>query len=58
MARLAKGAERRISMAYLVMCAEKIRRLLYHIFYHYSVLVECWTWSGALLDGAHGDFWA
>jgi transposase, IS5 family len=28
MARLAKGAETSISMAFLVMCAEKIRRLL------------------------------
>ena len=28
MARLAKGAETTISMAFLVMCAEKIRRLL------------------------------
>jgi len=39
MPRLAKGAETTISMAFLVMCAEKIRRLL-RIFLSLSLLVS------------------
>ena len=39
MARLSKGAENSISMAFVVMCAEKIRRLLRLLFYHYFCMV-------------------
>jgi transposase, IS5 family len=42
MARLSKGAETTISMAFLVMCAEKIRRLLHLIF------VTIFVWLCAL----------
>ena len=38
MARLVKGAETSISMAFLVMCAEKIRRLLRLFF----VIISAW----------------
>ena len=38
MARLVKGAETSISMAFLVMCAEKIRRLLRLFF----VFISAW----------------
>ena len=41
MARLAKGAETSISMAFLVMCAEKIRRLL-HLFF---VTILAWNYA-------------
>jgi IS5 family transposase len=41
MARLAKGAETLISMAFLVMCAEKIRRLLRLLF----VLILAWLYA-------------
>ena len=41
MARLAKGTETSISMAFLVMCAEKIRRLLRLFF----VFISAWFYS-------------
>ncbi len=41
-ARLAKGAETSISMAFLVMCAEKIRRLLRFFF----VVISAWFMPG------------
>jgi hypothetical protein len=41
MARLDKGAEASISMAYLVMCAEKILRLLRLIF----VTIFAWSYT-------------
>jgi transposase, IS5 family len=42
MARLAKGAETSISMAFLVMCAEKIRRLLLLFFVFISAWFYAW----------------
>jgi hypothetical protein len=42
MARLAKGAETSISMAFLVMCAEKIRRLLRLFFVFISAWFYAW----------------
>jgi hypothetical protein len=42
MARLAKGAETSISMAFLVMCAEKIRRLLRLFFVFLSAWFYAW----------------
>jgi hypothetical protein len=41
MARLVKGAETSISIAFLVMCAEKIRRLLRLFF----VIIFAWFYS-------------
>ena len=54
MARLAKGAETSISMAFLVMCAEKIRRLLRLFFvtilaWNYAYQRPIFLWS-ALMD--------
>ena len=54
MARLAKGAETSISMAFLVMCAEKIRRLLRLFFvtilaWNYAYKRPIFLWS-ALMD--------
>ena len=45
MARLPKGAESSISMAFLVMCAEKILRLLRF----FLIVIYAWfcTWYGA-----------
>ena len=48
MPRLAKGAETSISMAFLVMCAEKIRRLLRIFFVTIFVWVCAWQWPGCL----------
>jgi len=48
MPRLAKGAETLISMAFLVMCAEKIWRLLRIIFVTIFALVFAWQWPGCL----------
>jgi transposase, IS5 family len=42
MARLPKGAETSISMAFLVMCAEKIRRLLRLFFVFNSAWFSAW----------------
>jgi len=42
MARLANGAENSISMAFLVMCAEKIRRLLQLFFVFFSAWFYKW----------------
>lgn len=41
MARLANGAETSISMAFLVMCAEKIRKLLRLLF----VIIFAWFYA-------------
>jgi hypothetical protein len=49
MARLAKGAETSISMAFLVMCAEKILRLLCLFFVAFYVRVCCCLRLGPLL---------
>jgi hypothetical protein len=46
MPRLAKGAETSISMAFLVMCAEKIRRLLRIFFVTIFAWVCAWQWPG------------
>ena len=51
MARLSKGAENTISMAFVVMCAEKIRRLLRVFFYHYFAWLCNWKWPGCLWMG-------
>ena len=48
MTRLAKGAETSICMAFLVMCAEKIRRLLRLFFVIIFALVCAWKWPGCL----------
>ena len=48
MARLAKGAETAITMAFLVMCAEKIRRLLRLFFVVISAWYYAWQWPGSL----------
>jgi hypothetical protein len=48
MARLKKGAETSISMAFLVMCAEKILRLL-RLFFVLILALFCeWCWSSTL----------
>jgi hypothetical protein len=54
MARLSKGAENSISMAFVVMCSEKIRRLLRLFFitilaWNYAYQRPIFLWS-ALLD--------
>lgn len=49
MARLAKGAENSISMAFLVMCAEKIRRLLRLLFVIIFAWFYAWQRPGSLL---------
>jgi transposase, IS5 family len=46
--RLAKGAESSISMAFLVMSVEKIRRLLRFIFVTIFAWVYAWQWPGCL----------
>jgi hypothetical protein len=48
MPRLAKGAETSICMAFLVMCAEKIRWLLRIIFVTVFAWVYAWQWPGCL----------
>jgi hypothetical protein len=48
MARLTKGAETSISMAFLVMCAEKIRRLLRLFFVTIFAWLCAWQWPGSL----------
>jgi hypothetical protein len=47
MARLVKGAETSISMAFLVMCAEKIRRLLRLFFVFISAWFYAWQRSAS-----------
>ena len=48
MARLSKGAENSISMSFVVMCAEKIRRLL-RLFFNIIFAWLClWKWPGSL----------
>jgi transposase, IS5 family len=44
MSRLPKGAENTISMAFVVMCAEKIRRLLRLFFVAIFVWLCAWQW--------------
>ena len=51
MARLAKGAETSISMAFLVMCAEKIRRLLRLFLITILAWLCTWKWPGSLWMG-------
>jgi hypothetical protein len=48
MARLTKGAETSISMAFLVMCAEKILRLLRLFFDTIFAWFYAWQWPGCL----------
>jgi hypothetical protein len=48
MPRLAKGAETSICMAFLVMCAEKIRRLLRLFFVLIFAWVRAWQWPACL----------
>jgi hypothetical protein len=48
MPRLAIGAENFISMAFLVVSAEKIRRLLRIIFVTIFAWVYAWPWPGCL----------
>jgi hypothetical protein len=48
MARLKKGAETSISMAFLVMCAEKILRLLRLFFVLFLAWFCEWCWSSTL----------
>jgi hypothetical protein len=50
MARLSKGAETLISMAFLVMCAEKILRLLRLFFVTLCAWFYVWQRSIALLE--------
>ena len=52
MARLVKGSENWISMAFVVMCAEKIRRLLRLFFCHYLWLFIHLEMDRLPLDGA------
>ena len=47
MARLTKGAETSISMAFLVMCAEKILRLLRLYFVTILTWFYSWQWPGS-----------
>ena len=56
MARLAKGAETSISMAFLVICAEKIRRLLRLFFITIFAWLCTWKWPGSLWMGL-GNIW-
>ena len=46
MARLTKGAETLISMGFLVMCAEKILRLLRLFFVTIFAWICSWQWPG------------
>jgi transposase, IS5 family len=48
MAQLPKGAENLISMAFVVMCAEKIRRLLHLFFVVIFAWLCSWQWPGCL----------
>lgn len=48
MARLAKGAETSIAMAFVVMCAEKILRLLRLFFVIIFAWFYAWQWPGCL----------
>ena len=48
MPRLAKGAEISIYMAFLVMCAEKIRRLLRLVIVFIFAWVRAWQWPACL----------
>ena len=48
MARLPKGAETSISMGFLVMCAEKILRLLRLFFVSIFAWIYTWQWPGCL----------
>ena len=48
MVRLAKGAETSIIIAFLVICAEKIRRLLRLFFVVISAWFYAWQWPGSL----------
>jgi hypothetical protein len=48
MPRLAQGAETSICMAFLVKCAEKIRRLLRLFFVLIFAWVCAWQWLGCL----------
>ena len=45
---MAKGAETSISMGFLVMCGEKIRRLLRIMFVTIFAWVYAWPWPGCL----------
>ena len=56
MARLSKGAENSISMAFVVMCAEKIRRLLRLFFITIFAWLCTWKWPGSLWMGL-GNIW-
>jgi hypothetical protein len=51
MARLVKGSENWISMAFVVMCAEKIRRLLRIFFVTIFAWLCIWQWPGCLWMG-------
>jgi hypothetical protein len=51
MARLVKGSENWISMAFVVMCAEKIRRLLRLFFVTIFAWLCTWQWPGCLWMG-------
>jgi hypothetical protein len=53
MAQLAKGAETSIPMAFLVMCAEKIRRLLRLLLVFISAWFYAWQRPAILMDGAY-----
>jgi hypothetical protein len=48
MARLTKGAETSISMGFLVMCAEKIMRLLRLFFVTIFAWIYSWQWQDTL----------
>jgi IS5 family transposase len=50
MARLSKGAETLISMAFLVICSEKILRLLCLFFITFCAWFYVWQKPGALLE--------
>ena len=56
MARLRKGAENLISMAFVVMCAEKIRRLLRLFFITIFAWLRTFKWLDSLLLGP-GNIW-
>jgi transposase, IS5 family len=51
MARLSKSAENSISMAFVVMCAEKIRRILRLFFITIFAWLCTWKWPGSLCMG-------
>ena len=51
MARLSKGAENSTSMAFVVMCAEKIRRRLRLFFITILAWLCTWKWPGSLWMG-------